>query len=189
MAWRVCAEGEKRVQNQLHAVKSWVPQRTSRRKYSYVLLRRRLCGTGIRLGARSGLADKTPWRAAVRSYCQLYTKRIQLMQLTDFVRGVPDDIWSTFDPILPAVVWKGNGRKPKDNRQCFHALLYVLAAGIAWEMLPLGFPSYKTVQRRLKVWLTSDLFHRAWQQLAQRYERLHCINLDQILPLLSKNTT
>jgi len=103
------------------------------------------------------------------------------MQLTDFVRGVPDDIWSTFDPILPAVVWKGNGRKPKDNRQCFHALLYVLAAGIAWEMLPLGFPSYKTVQRRLKVWLTSDLFHRAWQQLAQRYERLHGINWDQIL--------
>jgi transposase len=103
------------------------------------------------------------------------------MQLTDFVRGVPQDIWAIFDPILPTVVWKGNGRKPKDNRQCFHALLYVLAAGIAWEMLPLGFPSYKTVQRRLKVWLTLDLFHRAWQQLAQRYEQLHGINWDQIL--------
>ena len=103
------------------------------------------------------------------------------MQLTDFVRGVPEDIWAIFDPILPAVVWKGNGRKPKDNRQCLHALLYVLATGIAWQMLPLGFPSYKTVQRRLKVWLTLDLFYQAWQQLAQRYEQLHGINWDQIL--------
>lgn len=103
------------------------------------------------------------------------------MQLTDFVRGVPDDIWAIFGPVLPAVVWKGNGRKPKGNRECLHALLYVLATGIAWQMLPLGFPSYKTVQRRLKVWLTLDLFHQAWQQLAQRYQQLHGINWDQIL--------
>ena len=103
------------------------------------------------------------------------------MQLTDFARGVPDDIWAVFEPILPPVVWQGNGRKPYGNRQCLHALLYVLAAGIAWEMMPVGFPSYKTVQRRLKLWLRHDLFHRAWQQLAQRYERLRGINWDQVL--------
>jgi transposase len=103
------------------------------------------------------------------------------MQLTDFVRGVPDDIWAVFEPLLPAVVWKGNGRKPYSNRQCLHALLYVLAAGIAWEMMPLCFPSSKTVQRRLKVWLRLDLFHQAWQQLARRYEQLQGINWDQIL--------
>jgi transposase len=103
------------------------------------------------------------------------------MQLTDFVRGVPDPIWSVFEPILPPVVWQGNGRKPKGNRECLHALLYLLAAGIAWEMMPPCFPSYKTVQRRLKVWLELDLFHQAWQQLAQRYEQLHGINWDQIL--------
>jgi transposase len=103
------------------------------------------------------------------------------MQLTDFVRGVPDEVWAFFEPILPPAVWKGNGRKPKGNRECLHALLYVLAAGIAWEMLPLGFPSYKTVQRRLTVWLQRDLFHQAWRQLAQRYERLNGINWDQLL--------
>jgi hypothetical protein len=54
------------------------------------------------------------------------------MKLTDFVRGVPDDVWAVFEPILPAVVWHGNGRKPKGNRECFPALLYVLACGIAW---------------------------------------------------------
>ena len=103
------------------------------------------------------------------------------MQLTDFVRGVPDDVWAIFEPILPPVVWQGNGRKPKGNRECLHALFYILASGIAWEMLPVCFPSYKTVQRRLKRWLQRDVFRTAWQQRAQRYQQLHGINWDQIL--------
>jgi transposase len=78
------------------------------------------------------------------------------MKLTDFVADVPEDVWAVFEPILPAVVWKGTGRKPKSNRACLHALLYVLIAGIGWEMLPKCFPSYKTVQRRLRRWLTLD---------------------------------
>jgi transposase len=103
------------------------------------------------------------------------------MKLTDFVADVPDDVWARFEPILPAVVWKGVGRKPKSNRACLHALLYVLIAGIGWEFLPKGFPSSKTVQRRLKRWLALDCFHTAWQQLAERYARLHGLNWDQVL--------
>jgi transposase len=103
------------------------------------------------------------------------------MKLTDFVADVPADVWALFEPILPPVVWKGVGRKPKDNRACLHALLYLLIAGIGWEHLPKCFPSYKTVQRRLKRWLELDCFPTAWQQLAERYVRLHGINWDQVL--------
>jgi transposase len=103
------------------------------------------------------------------------------MHLTDFVAGVPDDVWAAFEPTLPKVVWKGVGCKPYGNRACLHALLYVLITGIGWEFLPKGFPSHKTVQRRLKRWLALDCFHAAWQQLAQRYVRLHGINWDQVL--------
>ena len=103
------------------------------------------------------------------------------MQLTDFVRGVPDDVWAVFAPILPPVIWQGNGRKPKSNRDCLHGLLYVLIAGIGWEFLPKCFPSSKTIQRRLKRWLALDCFRSAWQQLAQRYVQLHGLNWDQIL--------
>ncbi len=103
------------------------------------------------------------------------------MKLTDFVADVPEDVWAVFEPILPAVVWQGVGRKPKSNRACLHALLYVLIAGIGWEFLPKGFPSSKTVQRRLKRWLELDCFHTAWQQLAEHYVRLHGINWDQVL--------
>jgi transposase len=103
------------------------------------------------------------------------------MHLTDFARTVPDDVWALFEPILPPVVWWGNGCPPYDNRECLHAVLYVLVTGIGWQMLPPGFPSYKTAQRRLKGWLQHDAFRQAWQQLAQRYETLRGINWDEVL--------
>jgi hypothetical protein len=103
------------------------------------------------------------------------------MQLKDFARRLPEEVRAVFEPILPPVVWCGNGRPPKGNRGCLHALPYVLVSGIAREMLPLGFPSYKTVQRRLKRWTELDAFHTAWRQSAGRYERLHGINWDQVL--------
>ncbi|RPJ22861.1 MAG: transposase [Planctomycetaceae bacterium] len=103
------------------------------------------------------------------------------MQLTDFARQLPQEVWELFEPLLPPVVWCGNGRPPASNYDCLHALFYVLVSGIAWRMLPRGFPSYKTVQRRLTVWLERDTFRTAWQQLAQRYEVLQGINWDQLL--------
>ena len=103
------------------------------------------------------------------------------MQLTDFARKVPEDVWILFAPILPPVVWWGNGCPPYDNRACPQAVLYVLVTGIGWRMLPSGFPSDKTVQRRLKVWLEQEALRRAWQQLAQRYEALQGINWDEVL--------
>jgi hypothetical protein len=48
------------------------------------------------------------------------------MQLTDFARKVPEEVWTLFAPLLPPVVWCGNGCPPYDNRACLHAVLYVL---------------------------------------------------------------
>jgi transposase len=103
------------------------------------------------------------------------------MQLTDFARKVPDEVWALFEPILPPVVWCGKGCPPYDNRQCRHAVLYVLVTGRGWRMLPAGFPSYKTVQRRLQGWLQPGPFRLAWQQVAQRSEVRQGINWDEVL--------
>jgi transposase len=103
------------------------------------------------------------------------------MQLTDFARQVPDDVWRRFEALLPPVVWCGNGCPPYDNRTCLHAVLYVLVTGIGWRMLPAGLPSYKTVQRRLRSWLELDAFRTVWRQLARRYEALQGINWDEVL--------
>ena len=60
-------------------------------------------------------------------------------------------------------------------------MLYVLVTGLGWQMLPSGFPSYKTVERRLTAWLQHDAFRRAWQQLAQRSDTLQGIKWDEVL--------
>lgn len=103
------------------------------------------------------------------------------MQLSDFARGVPDEVWAAFEPALPAVVWQGNGRPPIDDRRVLHGLFYVLVAGIGWDLLPPCFPSAKTARRRLKHWLELDVFRDTWAELARRYECLHGINWDQVL--------
>ena len=79
------------------------------------------------------------------------------------------------------MIWCGNGRRPASNHDCLHAVFYVLVSGIAWRMLPQGFPSYRTVQRRLKIWLEQEAFRSGWQQVAHRYEALQGINGDQLL--------
>jgi transposase len=103
------------------------------------------------------------------------------MQLTDFARKVPDEGWRLFAPILPRVVWCGNGCPPYDNRACLHAVLYVLVTGSGWRRLPAGFPSSNTVQRRLTLWLELEAFRIAWRPLAQRDEALQGINWEEVL--------
>lgn len=103
------------------------------------------------------------------------------MKLSDLSRRLPDEVWQTFAPILPPVVWCGNGRPPCGNRPVLHGLLYVLVSGIGWEMVPPCFPSGKTLRRRLKRWLELDCFRTAWAGLARRYDCLWGINWDQVL--------
>ena len=94
---------------------------------------------------------------------------------------MPDEVWALFEPLLPPVVWCGNGSPPYENRAGLPALRYVLVMGIGWRMLPAGFPSDKPVPRRLKVWVAQDAFRRAWEQLAQRSEALRGINWDEVV--------
>jgi len=103
------------------------------------------------------------------------------MKLSDLSRALPDEIWHTFQPILPPVVWCGNGRPPWDNREVLHGLLYVLVSGIGWAMVPRCFPSGKTIRRRLKRWLELDCFGTAWAGLAEKYQRFRGINWDKVL--------
>ena len=49
------------------------------------------------------------------------------MQLKDIARCLPEEIWTLFEPILPARIWCGNGRPPKSNRDCFR--LYEISRG------------------------------------------------------------
>lgn len=103
------------------------------------------------------------------------------MRLSSLARRLPESVWAVFEPILPPVVWCGEGRKPASNHACLHALLYVLITGIGWEYVPSCFPCGKTIQPRLDRWLEWDAFREAWRRLAEEHHRSHGVNWDQVL--------
>jgi transposase len=102
------------------------------------------------------------------------------LTLEKLARRLPDEVWAAFEPVLPKVIWCGNGRPPRENRDCLHAVIYVGISGIGWKMLPPCFPSYKTVQHRLGVWLELEAFRSVWSSCVRRYELLRGINFDQL---------
>ena len=89
------------------------------------------------------------------------------MELKELDRELPEEIWEVFEQLLPKVVWKGNGRPPYSNRDCLHGVLYVLVTGIPWEMMPKGFPCYKTCLNCFRQWLRLGVFEKAWQSWLQ----------------------
>lgn len=102
------------------------------------------------------------------------------MTLESLARRLPDEVWAAFEPVLPKVVWCGNGRRPCENRDCLHAVMYVAISGIGWKLLPPCFPSYKTVTGRLDRWLAVDAFKRVWAACVADYDLKVGINLDQL---------
>ena len=102
------------------------------------------------------------------------------MTFESLARRLPEQVWKSFEPILPPVVWCGNGRPPVSNDRCLHAAIFILISGTPWKLMPPGFPCYKTVQGRLRSWLELDAFRRVWCQCAADYQSRRGINFDQL---------
>ena len=102
------------------------------------------------------------------------------MTFESLARQLPPELWEAFEPVLPKVIWCGNGRPPVSNRCCLHAAIFILISGTPWKLMPPGFPCGKTVRKRFKRWLELDCFHEIWADCAERYQSLRGINFDQL---------
>lgn len=102
------------------------------------------------------------------------------MTFESLARHLPDELWAAFEPVLPPVVWCGNGRPPTGNRECLHAAIFILISGTPWKLMPPGFPCYKTVRQRFKRWLGREAFLEVWAACAARYQALRGVNFDQL---------
>jgi len=78
-----------------------------------------------------------------------------------------DEEWALIAPHLPPPRRLGRPRKT-DLRAVLNALLYIVASGCQWRLLPDGFPPYSTVQRFFYAWRQDGTWQRINHALVMR---------------------
>jgi transposase len=86
---------------------------------------------------------------------------------------VSDDFWQRVEPLIPErrrevgkeyVRKAGGGRKPKDPRLVFEAIVYVLRTGCQWKALPSErFGSPSAIHKRFLEWQQAGVFEALWK--------------------------
>ena len=99
---------------------------------------------------------------------------------------VSDEFWARVEPLLPAPRKRdtarqyaraaGGGRKPKDARLVFEAIVYVLRTGCQWKALPAErFGSASAIHKRFLEWAKAGVFVRLWQAGLAEYDEMEGI--------------
>jgi transposase len=83
-----------------------------------------------------------------------------------------DELWNCIEPHIPVKPRrkKNPGRKPVENRKCLTGILFVLASGIPWEMLPkeMDCGCGMTCWRRLRDWQKAGVWTTIHETLLDR---------------------
>lgn len=99
---------------------------------------------------------------------------------------VSDAFWERVKPLVPlrperprGKVFKrksGGGRKPKEARLIFEAIVYVLRTGCQWKALPKErFGGSSPIHRHFQRWLKEGFFLALWQAGLVEYDEMEGI--------------
>ena len=98
---------------------------------------------------------------------------------------VTNDFWRHVEPLLPVkeriedrqyVRKVGAGRKPKDARLVFEAIVFVLRTGCQWKALPAErFGSASAIHKRYLKWQRAGVFEALWAAGLAEYDDLEGI--------------
>jgi transposase len=99
---------------------------------------------------------------------------------------VSDSFWRLAEPLIPPRSKRpknkkfrrkpGGGRKPKDPRTVFEAIVYVLRTGCQWKALPKErFGSASSVHRYFREWLKTGFFENLWKAGLAEYDEMEGI--------------
>lgn len=98
---------------------------------------------------------------------------------------VSNSFWQRVEPLIPQPTRTseksyrrraGGGRKPKDYRLVFEAIVYVLRTGIQWKALPMErFGSASAIHTYFIKWQRQGFFERLWQAGLAEYDDMEGI--------------
>ena len=99
---------------------------------------------------------------------------------------VSDAFWERVEPLIPPRPTRpprrkfarrpGGGRKPKDARVVFEAIVYVLRTGCQWKALPQErFGSASAIHKRFLEWEKAGFFVALWQAGLAEYDEMEGI--------------
>ncbi len=95
---------------------------------------------------------------------------------------VTDALWALIEPLLPPEPPKPKGGRPRvDDRKALTGILFVLASGIPWEMLPaeMGCGCGMTCWRRLRDWQAAGVWERLQRVLLDHLGRINGIDFSR----------
>ena len=101
---------------------------------------------------------------------------------------VSDAFWERVEPLIPPRPGRptrrkfarkpGGGRKPKEVRVVFEAIVYVLRTGCQWKALPSErFGSASAIHKRFLEWEKAGFFVALWQAGLAEYDEMEGIAL------------
>jgi transposase len=99
---------------------------------------------------------------------------------------VSDAFWERVEPLIPQPAARsskrqfvrkpGGGRKPKEARVVFEAIVYVLRTGCQWKALPKErFGSASSIHQRFLQWEKAGVFQGLWQAGLAEYDEMEGI--------------
>jgi len=99
---------------------------------------------------------------------------------------VSDAFWQRVEPLVPERPTRiskkkfqripGGGRKPKQARTVFEAIVYVLRTGCQWKALPKErFGSASAIHKRFLEWESAGFFRALWQAGLAEYDDMEGI--------------
>ena len=91
-----------------------------------------------------------------------------------------DEQWEKIEPLLPKRKKnRKGGRPPRDNREVFEGILWVLQTGARWKDLPSEYPSPSTCWRRLKTWEEQGIWLKVWRAFLGELDEAGLIDWDE----------
>ena len=82
---------------------------------------------------------------------------------------ITDQQWIRLEPLLPKPKPSAKGGpKPRDNRQVFDGIIWVLRSGARWNDLPDQYPPASTCWSRLQPWEEQRVWLKIWPKFLSK---------------------